>query len=275
MWQRVSDSNQSAYETAVALWEPGDSLLDMGHSLDWGQYGDLQLGDYERAELWIARMEEIVRKNPGHDRATDALSQVRARLILESQHWATQPITDESKETELLATGISAVHLGDLELAQQAADRLAVLADAVESSDGSYYSQTDQPLQIMQKEVTGLIAIAEGDTAKGLALLEEGVAIAESMRPPHGAANPLKPVHELYGQALLEADDAERAVDLFSRSLLRTPNRPLSMLGLARSYAALGDQEAAKERYQKLAKVWKGRNFPGLEEANRYLAASD
>ena len=50
MWDRVSASNQSAYEAAVDLWEPGDSLGDMVHSLDWGQYGDLQRGDYERAE---------------------------------------------------------------------------------------------------------------------------------------------------------------------------------------------------------------------------------
>ena len=60
MWQQVSDSNQSAYDAAVALWVPGDKAGDMTHSLDWGQYGDLQLGDYDKAALSIKRMEGIV-----------------------------------------------------------------------------------------------------------------------------------------------------------------------------------------------------------------------
>ncbi|MCZ6853288.1 MAG: hypothetical protein O7G86_05140, partial [Gammaproteobacteria bacterium] len=34
MWEQVSLSNQSAYEAAVALWEPGDSAGAMVHSLD-------------------------------------------------------------------------------------------------------------------------------------------------------------------------------------------------------------------------------------------------
>jgi tetratricopeptide (TPR) repeat protein len=127
----------------------------------------------------------------------------------------------------------------------------------------------------MYLSVSGLIAIEKGDTGKGLAMLEEGVDIADSMRPPNGAPNPLKPIHELYGEQLLAANKADEAVVQFSNSLLRTPNRPLSLLGLARSYAALGDEAAAKKQYQKLADVWKDRDFPVLEEANRYLAAAD
>jgi tetratricopeptide (TPR) repeat protein len=126
----------------------------------------------------------------------------------------------------------------------------------------------------MHRSVAGLLAIAEGKTDGGLAMLAEGVEIAETMRPPNGAPNPLKPIHELYGEALLEANRADDAADQFARSLQRTPNRPLSLLGLARSYAALGDEEAAKKQYQKLADVWKDRDFPVLEEANRYLAAT-
>jgi tetratricopeptide (TPR) repeat protein len=119
-----------------------------------------------------------------------------------------------------------------------------------------------------------MLAIAEGKTDDGLAMLAEGVEIADSMRPPNGAPNPLKPIHELYGEELLAANRADEAQAQFSASLLRTPNRPLSLLGLARSYAALGDEEAAKKQYQKLADVWKDRDFPVLEEANRYLAST-
>jgi tetratricopeptide (TPR) repeat protein len=275
MWQQVSDSNQSAYEAAVALWVPGDNAGSMTHALDWGQYGDLQLGDYDKAALWIRRMEGIVERNADQRRIIEALPRVRARMILETQQWQVTPITEGSHDTELLATGISAVHLGDLATARKAADRLAAKAAELNNDDRSYYAQSASPLEIMARSVAGLIAITEGDSDSGLAMLAEGVEIAESMRPPNGAPDPLKPVHELYGEALLDANKADEAAAQFSKSLLRTPNRPLSLLGLARSYAALGDEEAARRQYQKLADVWKDRDFPVLEEAHRYLVAAD
>jgi tetratricopeptide (TPR) repeat protein len=275
MWQQVSDSNQSAYDAAVALWVPGDMAGDMTHALDWGQYGDLQLGDYDKAALWIKRMEGVVESNPNQRRIVEALPRVKARMVLETQQWKVLPITEESYDTELLATGISAVRLGDLDTARKAADRLATKAAELNNDDRSYYSRNTKPVQIMQRSVAGLIAIAEGDTDKGLAMLAEGVEIAEAMRPPNGAPNPLKPIHELYGEELLAADRHDEARAQFTASLQRTPNRPLSLLGLARAYAALGDEEAAKKQYQKLADVWKDRDFPLLEEANRYLASAD
>lgn len=275
MWQQVSDSNQSAYAAAVALWVPGDKAGDMTHALDWGQYGDLQLGDYDKAALWIRRMEGIVERNADQVRIVEALPRVKARMILETQQWEITPITEGSHDTELLATGISAVHLGDLATAQKAAERLAAKAAELNNNDRSYYAQNAEPLEIMVRSVAGLIAMTEGDADKGLAMLAEGVEIAESMRPPNGAPNPLKPIHELYGEALLGANKADEAAAQFSRSLQRTPNRPLSLLGLARSYAALGDEDAARKQYQKLAEVWKDRDFPVLEEAHRYLAAAD
>lgn len=273
MWEEVSTSNQSAYEAAVALWEPGDDAGAMVHSLDWGQYGDLQRGDYESAQLWIERMEGIATRNAGQGRVIGALPRVKARLILETRQWATRPVTDKSPAPELLATGISAVHLGDLKLAQKAAKQLEKLAAAAsEDTDTSYYSRTGQPLQIMYKEVAGLVAIAKGQTETGLTLLKEGVAVADSMRPPIGAPNPLKPVHELYGEALLDANKLPDAIALFDASLLRTPLRPLSLLGLARAYVALGNDEAAGSNYRKLAEVWQDRDFPVLEEATVFLA---
>jgi tetratricopeptide (TPR) repeat protein len=275
MWQQVSDSNQSAYDAAVALWVPGDMAGAMTHALDWGQYGDLQLGDYDRAALWIERMEEIVRKNPGQKRVIEALPRVNARMILETQQWEMQPVTDSSAETELLATGISAVHLGDLQRARQAADSLAAKSAALGDADQSYYAATGKPIAVMYLSVAGMTTIAEGDTEKGLAMLDEGVDIAESMRPPNGAPNPIKPVHELYGEALLDANMPQEAVVQFSASLARTPNRPLSLLGLARSYAALGDEDSARKSYEQLAEVWRGRDFPVLDEVRRYLVAAD
>ncbi len=275
MWDRVSRSNQSAYEAAVDLYEPGDSVGDMVHALDWGQYGDLQRGDYDRARLWIERMEEIVGKAGEQPRAVGTWNRVRARLVLETQNWQTQPVTEASSGPELLATGISAVKLDDLAAANAAAESLGKHAAEAAANDGdkSYYSRNSKPLQIMHKQVEGLVAIAEGKTQAGLDLLKEAVDIAETMRPPNGAPNPIKPPHELYGEALLSAQKPADALALFDVSLSRTPNRPLSLLGSARAHVALGNDDAAREQYRKLAAVWNNRDIPAVKEAAQSLAA--
>ena len=274
MWDLVSSSNQSAYEAAVDLWEPGDSLGDMLHALDWGQYGDLQRGDYQRAELWIERMEGVAERVEDEEWVKGMLAQVRSRMVIEREAWHPDAVTEESAHTRLLATGLSAVQTGDLALAEQVAGILADAAAAASSGDGdrSYYARNSKPLQIMAKEVAGMLAIARGQTDDGIGLLAEGVAIAESMRPPNGAPNPLKPVHELYGEALLAAGRAADAREAFETSLLRTPNRPISLRGLARSQAELGEDAAAHTVYVRLAEGWQGRDVSWREEAETYLA---
>lgn len=273
MWEPVSASNQSAYDAAVELWEPGDKASDMVHALDWGQYGDLQLGDYDRAETWIGQMKKIVEKNGAQAFVVSTLPRVEARLILETRQWRTKPVTDASTAPELLATGISAVKLGELALAEQASKALAGLAKTAATED-SFYSRKAAPLAIMHKQVAGALLIAKGKTDPGLALLEESVKIAEEMPLPRGAANPIKPAHEFYGEALLAASRPSDAAKQFNALLLRMPNRPLALLGLARSYIALGDRDAASVHYRRLAEVWKNRDFPELREANVPLAGT-
>jgi len=237
LWKLVASQNQSAYDAALALYEPGDSVGDMVHALNWGQYGELQRGDLDRAKLWIKRMEKILKKAPEQMRVQETYNIVRARLIIETGNWQTSPVTSESSGPELLATGLSAVKLDELEIAEKAANRLAELAAemADESKDTSYYSLSNKILLIMQMEVEGMLTIARGKNAAGLAILKDSVELAETMRPPNGAPNPLKPPHELYAEALLDSGEASAALAAFNKSLARTANRTLSMAGAAKA----------------------------------------
>ncbi len=274
MWEEVSASNQSAYQAAVDLWEPGDSAGDMVHALDWGQYGDLQLGDYQRAQMWIERLEPIVERNSSQQHVVHTLPRVKARYIIETRQWRTQPVTDSTPGPELLATGLSAVQLENYALAEDAAKALAKQVEAAAAKE-SFYNRQTAPLKIMQKQVAGAHLIGIGKLEEGLATLEESAQIAEQMPLPRGAANPIKPAHEFYGEALLAAGRPAEAAEQFQALLLRMPNRPLSLLGLARSHVAQGDQETAAEIYRQLAEIWQNRDFPELQEAHPYLAASE
>jgi len=276
MWQQVSIWNDSAFEVAKELWQPGDAADPQNHASDWGQYGDLQLWDLARSELWIQRAEQTQRENPDHPRSRNTLKIMNARHTIETENWQTVTFSDSLINDELLALGLSAANLGDLALAGQAADKLSELSEA---------SPNNLTLLQIAREVAGLTLYMEAqeDQAAGrsssgmdkqrqaLAMLAEAVDAAERGRLPNGAANPLKPAHELYGEVLMSAGDHAKAAAMFDASLLRTPNRSRSLLGAARAHRALGHDEVAAEHYQALLANWSEDSLPAVREAKAYL----
>lgn len=257
MWDLVSTHNQSAYEAAIDLWEPGDSVSDGVHALDWGHYGDLQRGDYERARLWSERLDDIVEQSDGQARAVNTVPMLEARYIVETEQWRTEEITEDTSAYMLLAYGLSAVRTGDLEMANKAEQALSRLVSAGDNAGG--FRDGVRFVQIMHKGVAASIHAAQGDADEAIAIMDEALEILAVIRPPNGAADPVKPTYELYGEILLELDRPEDAIAKFETSLIRMPNRPRSILGLARAFERTGNADGAAKNYQILNEIWKGR----------------
>jgi tetratricopeptide (TPR) repeat protein len=116
-------------------------------------------------------------------------------------------------------------------------------------------------VRIMRNELAALIAEARGRKDEAINLLEEAVKIEESMRPPNGAADPIKPSHELLGEVLLRAGRGADAAKAFDATLLRMPNRARALHGAALAYAAAGNRERSSERWATLRSFWKGKPF--------------
>ena len=265
MWDLVSTNNQSAYDAAQDLWQPGDSVGDGVHALDWGQYGDLQRGDYEKARVWIDRLEAIIDASEGQARAVSTLPLMEARYVVETEEWKIDEITDETSPHTLLATGFSAIRTGDVETAQRAEAALARLVAA--EDDGGNVRAGRRWVQVMHKQVA-----AQGDADGAVQFMDEALEIVAGIRPPNGAADPVKPAYELYGEILLELGRPEDAAARFETSLQRMPNRPRSVLGLARALEQMGDDDGAAEQYEILDAIWAGRDsFTGLQEARQFL----
>ena len=265
MWDLVSNHNQSAHEAAIALWQPGDSVGDAVHSLDWGQYGDLQRGDYGKARVWIERLENLIADSDGQQRAVNTLPLVNARYVVETEEWRVLPVTDDSSMHELLATGLSAVRTGNLAAAREAEAALKTMADEDSAQN-----------RIAYREVAASVRTAEGKADEAIALMDEALEIVETLRLPNGAASPIKPPYELYGEILLELDRPGEALEKFETSLLRMPNRMRSLLGAGRAAAAAGDREAARGYYATLADFWIGDSSdPGYTEAQQYVTTNE
>ena len=226
----------------------------------------LQRGDYAKGRLWIERLEEIIATSDGQQRAVTSLPLVRARYVVEAEEWQVLPVTDESSMHELLATGLSGVRTGDLAAARAAEAALKRMAD----DDGSAQER------IAYREVAASLQAAEGRADDVVATMDEAIAIVETLRPPNGAASPVKPPYELYGEVLLELDRPADALAKFETSLLRMPNRMRSLLGAARAANATGDRAAARNYYGTLAGFWIGESDdPGYSEAQRFVTTSE
>ena len=271
MWDEVSAWNDSAFNAGLELWKDGDSTGDMNHSSDWGQYGDLQLGDLEKSERWIKRGQSVLDNAPGSARAAGTVKTMKARHIIESRQWQLQPLTDDLNASELLALGLSAAHLGDLTVANQVVARLDTLLAASPDSGQIKLVHHEVAALTLHKESMQQAMVDVAKRQQAIDLMQEAMTLRESQRAPNGAATPLKPVHELAAEMLLEMGMHDEAAELFGASLQRLKNRPWSLLGAARSHKNLGEQANASMMYESLLAVWSDDSHPAVQEAKQYL----
>ena len=279
MWNEVANQNTRAFNVARELLKPGDTPGDLSHSGDWGHYGFLQLGEYALAAERTRQFEEIARENK-NPRLNAVIALTKARYIIETEEWKVQPVADNASEETILANGMSAVRTNDMATAEK---MLALLEKKVTAAAAAQKAAADPhadhgaapppaPTQapagdpdagkyerIMHGELAALIAEAKGNKDQAIALLKESVKIEESLRPPNGSADPIKPSHELLGEVLLRAGKADEAAVMFDATLVRMPNRARALMGAAQAYAAAGKPELAAERRATLQSFWKGK----------------
>lgn len=271
MWNEVSIWNDSAFNAGLELWQPGDTTGDMNHSSDWGQYGDLQLGDLAKSEQWIQRGQLVLDNDPSSARSAGTLKTMKARHIIESKQWKTQPLSDDMNATELLALGLSAANLGELDLANQVVAKLDSMLSASPDNAQIKLVHHEVAALTLHKESMAQSMVDVNKRQQAIDLMKEAMTLKESQRPPNGAATPLKPVHELAAEMMLEMGRHEEAAELFATSLQRLPNRPWSLLGAARSHKGMNDQAKASMMYDSLLAVWSDDSHAAVKEAKQHL----
>jgi tetratricopeptide (TPR) repeat protein len=166
---------------------------------------------------------------------------------------------DFDTTSELFAIGMSATRRGDPKVGEMALAELSSRAGSRESGRGG------KDLAVMEKELAALVAVAAGRGSDAVLRMQEAVALERELPPPLGPPRPLKPAPELFGEILLELGRPREAAAEFARALARWPNRSLTLLGLARASAALGDRDSARGHYRRLLANWR-RADPGLPE---------
>jgi tetratricopeptide (TPR) repeat protein len=287
-WPSAAASNEDAWAASADWVKRRKHPIDKQdfHSLSWLLYAYAQQGRLGKARETL----ETVRaagKASDSPRVSASVKEMEARYLVETRSWRKDLIPAAASETGatpchgggavspgrgdgalLYAAGLGAARSGDLDVAEQAAAKLREIA----KTGGEPY-RGEAPAGILADQISGLAALKKGNAEEALKLLAAAAEAESRLSPPSGPPDPMKPSHELYGEALLELGRAEEAGKQFELSLLRTPNRTASLLGAARVAVKRGDGDAARRYYGQLAEIWQqaDSDHPELAEAKRYL----
>ncbi|MDE2874377.1 MAG: hypothetical protein OXQ93_02980 [Gemmatimonadota bacterium] len=254
LWDDVVTANVRARDVQNAgLERKGRRANACGHYTSWLHYGHLQQGRLKDAAAGMEACRERMADGPTRGEAGYFVN-MRARAVIDGGDWG--------------AGGAIAADLdafADLGLPYDFVDALAALrtgdaevAARLRSRYGKPEDERDPRRGILLLELDGLIALADGDSEAGIALLEEAAAREEALPYEFGPPATLMPPHELLAAELAALDRHAEARAAWEEQLARTPKRTQSLLGLAGTAMALGDEVAAREAYAVLAEVWGG-----------------
>jgi tetratricopeptide (TPR) repeat protein len=281
MWDEAAMADESAFAAStdwVKRHGASPAQLDF-HSLSWLQYEYLQQGRFAKARELLEPIRQALMA-PAADRHTHVESEIgrgfapvalkselasmRARLIVESGSWSEMKGRGTFDNVdELFALGLASAKLGDLARAEAALEHMGKAIDAAPDPDNR------QLARIMQLELTGMLKAATGATTEALAALKESAAMEASRPRPNARPYPIKPAGELYAETLLAAGNARAAVKAFQTSLVRTPRRAASLIGLARAAQTAGVSTEARRAAREFVAIWRLADAarPELKEA--------
>jgi tetratricopeptide (TPR) repeat protein len=168
------------------------------------------------------------------------------------------------------ARGLAAVGRGDLEAAAAQVANLAANRKQATESGNPYQAKQ---VEIMELALSAMVSSKKGNSDNAIELIKKAASLEESLSPPSGPPDVIKPAHEIFGEILARAGRHKEASEQFAVSLQRQPNRARSLLGAARAAAASGDKEGAKAAYSTLARIWQQADQK-LEEAREVGSAA-
>ena len=294
-WEESAAANENAWRTSEDdVKRAGESgeYRDF-HSLNYLQYAYLQLGRYRDAkrvtDMITAEYEALPNKKTALDTPELQARHVRgrtiyalpdrvaygyfdmlARYIVETGTWQEVPkipLVAPSRDFVAMKLQLQAI-AADAAGAKAAANQIVAL-----SNEPGQHPFVKQIITMQAKEAEAIAARASGDIEGAMAMMNEAVAVEDSIyalsQPPY----PIIPVHELYGTMLLEVKRPAEAMKHFTETLKRTPGRPKAIYGIARAAESLGDRQTAMKRYTEFLELWKqaDKDRPEIAKARAFI----
>jgi tetratricopeptide (TPR) repeat protein len=284
-WDGVIRGNLRAAEAALKhpAGDHGELVWDeFPHAIEYLIYAYLQKGADEEAAAQLKRLLATRRLEPSFKTAFHMAS-TQARYALERRAWeeaarivAREPaVVDWSRfawpeAIAWFARGLGAAHLGRLDQAKAAEERLEELETASRKTGEELFTRN---IRMLHLELSAWLAHVAGQENASVAMMREAVELETSTPKPAVTPGPTLPALELLGDLLMEQKQPADALAAYRRAIELYPRRFNSLLGAARAARALGDDPLARTFYDGLLKVADGETErPAVQEARGYLA---
>jgi tetratricopeptide (TPR) repeat protein len=280
-WDGVIRGNLRAADAALEYpaGEKGEFVWDeFPHAIEYLVYAYLQKGADEQAAAQLTRLHATPRLEPTFKTAFH-LASTAARYALERRAWneAAQLVPPALQRDPFawpeaikqFASGLGAAHLGKINEATAARERLGQLEEATRKQGEDLFARN---IRVLRLELSAWLAHEEQQTESSIRLMQEAAEL-EASTPKHAVTPaPTLPAHELLGDLLMEQKQPGDALAAYRRSIELYPRRFNGLLGAARAASWLGDESLARRFYQELLEVaHDGTRHAALREAESYL----
>jgi tetratricopeptide (TPR) repeat protein len=284
-WNGVIRGNLGAAEAALEhpAGDRGEFVWDeFPHAIEYLVYAYLQKGANDAAAAQLKRLHAAARLEPTFKTAFH-LASTQARYALERRAWneAARIVPREPAALDWdrfnwpeaiaqFARGLGTAHLGKLNEARAAGERLKELEGATSKAGEDLFARN---IRMLRLELNAWLAHVERQEELSVALMREAAEL-EASTPKHAVTpGPTLPAYELLGDLFMEQKQPAEALGAYKRSMELYPRRFNSLLGAARAAGALGDESLARTFYQELLEVADGgTQHLALREAETYLA---
>lgn len=250
MWEEVVAANEQATSIGAARARAvGRTPPGCGHTNMWLMYGYLQQGRPEAARKVLDACREsatgangLALRAPEQDPLdpdnipAGSYIQMWSRYLIDTGDWSSDLAGEDiplgnlagAKLTRAFVRALRAANRSDptalrraLADVQQARESLNAVLAARQDGRDRYRYRAD----VLEQEINGLAALAEGKRDDAIAILERAAAAEDAMPAEFGPPFVDKPARELLGDVLLRVGRPREAAVAYESALRRTPGR--------------------------------------------------
>jgi len=276
-WNEVIHSNIASWNASVKRMKRKGLETDAlsYHALNWLQYGLLQRGEKQQATQMMKLMKQyddstqtkasksyLISMKGGHMIETNSWDDAIANMVIDTENLNLTKRAGyaflegmknyHQKNPKQLSKIIKGMEVDRNKSMLELGDKAFAMCSA-----GGYANKPASQLDIdmvhvMEMELKALRASLLGDNKKAMEYFEKASALDDGLTYSYGPPVILKPVHEAYGEWLLQQDQATAALAVFEKSLKRHPRRLLSLKGQKAAAAMVNDSDALAKAEQEL-----------------------
>lgn len=273
-WQDSIETNIASAAAAKRDGSTGEEL----HATDYQMYAYLQTGQDAAARRLLDALPGIAARfdpdvvagaAPGVA-GVYALAAVPARWVLERGAWAEAAALElhpskflQTEAVTQFARGMGAARRCDQEGAAAAAAALGALEQRLAAAHEDYWAgQTG----IQRRDVAAWLLQCQGKGAEALAEMRTAADLEDATEKTAMTPGPIAPARELLGEMLLQQKQPAQALEAFSATLRKEPNRYRALAGAAQAAAQAGDPKTAAAMEARLVETCARGDRPGRPE---------